>query len=698
MDALSPMVSAPSTLLASSDQISVSVRRDLPRRSEWACLGTTRTLRARDVLPQPRMVIKRYRDERWASYGNRMPHVQPRALSSHRSASRVGGNSLRKSEMLDTAALLRESGGDPSDRPKDVVRVIVDSGNGRGGYRYVDELALGQFENLQMVDASGNSIPFNPFGSLMALEELTLACNSLQLITEIRPSQFPKLLTLDLSYNMLTEASLGELSEIPLLTTLKLKCNGLDAMPRNLQNFMMLTELDLSQNNLYMPQTMSDLLSMKRMRTLDLSDNKFTTVPTLGLGRSVSKAASASAGASIPTPRASSVVQSLRLERNCFESFESTKKLVALTLLDTVTMWGNPLCFGKRRERDAVLNAMDSGVFAFTCLLDEPAGSGFGGGATTTGGTAAAAGPGGASGTEELGATSSTKVNATIGAVPMRAPERITSFRAIQQRASKSRASAAARAKYASELQLNLDSWSAVADGARKTAQGSGMSGWESPGAEARRLKAEAAAARAVGDDWGDAGFFMTAEQEWKKPLPEGKSKTHGMGLMSEEQIRRNFFADCKQLLPGVLPSGLEPPSPQEARGRRGVASGVAAPRGQSGSYQEMSSSKLKATYNHMRHCLKFPLTSHDPSVPIASFGLPTKASRRKHGARRSGRVRARGGRSGSSSATGVDSGGGWGRDGALAKEPLREPHTLRPAEFERLADALDRTVQLVKQ
>ena len=681
--ALSPMTTTPSTMLASSDQVSVSVRRDLPRRSEWACLGTTRTLRARDVLPQPRMEIKRYRDERWASYGNRMPHVQPGALLSRRSASRMRGDGLCASEMLDAEALLRESGGDPSDTPQDVVRVIVDSGrNGRGGYRYVDELALGQFESLQMVDASGNTLPFNPFGSLMALQELTLACNSLQLITEIRPSQFPKLLTLDLSYNMLTEASLGELSEIPLLTTLKLKCNGLDAMPRNLQNFMMLTELDLSQNNLHMQQTLSDLLAMKRMRTLDLSDNKFAEVPALGLGRSASKAASAGAGASVPTPRASSVVQSLRLERNRFETFHSTKKLVALTLLDTVTLWGNPLCFGKRRERDAVLDAMDSGVFSFNCLLDEPAGS------------AAAAGGGGGvtSNAEELGATSSAEVNATIGAVPMRAPERITSFRTIQQRANKSRASAAARAKYAGEVQLNLDSWSAVADAAQKTARGGGMEGWESPGAEARRLKAEAAAAHAVGDDWSDAGFFMTAEQEWKKPLPEGRSKTHGMGLMSEEQIRRNFFAECKQLLPGALPSGLKPPSPQGSRGQ----SGVAAPRGRPGTYQEMSSSKLKATHNHMRHCLKFPLTSHDPSVPIASFGLPTKASRRKHGARGSGRVRERGG--GSSSAIGVDSGGGWGRDGALAKEPQRKPHTLRPAEFERLADALDRTVQLVKQ
>ena len=598
----------------------------LSKRSEWLSLGTTRTLRARDVIPTPPMVIKRYRNERWASYDAKASHLQqpsttmssgglasglPFALSMPRQRREAVPR-----RVLDGAALIFEGGGRAGETdPADLHRVIVSAE--RGGYHNVEEEGFEAFSGLSMVDCSGNALPLTPFGALPALQELILACNSMQLVAEIAPGRsFLRLTTLDLSFNMLTEASIGELAQVPLLSTLKLKCNGLEAMPRNLDSFVQLTDLDLSQNSLSMPQTFRDLLSMKRMRVLDLSENAFDRVPTLD------------------TARASSVVQDLRLHCNRFATFASVERLVALTLLDKVTLHDNLFCTGRRVELEVIQSALSTGVWNFKCLLEPP--------------------------------------SRAHGGVAFTRPAAFVSLTALKLAAMASPAARCARREYDDALQRNVDSWSAVNRVAMKRKEPVENDGWTSP---VERAALEAVAIEDAANELESgvsAGFFMTAETEWKKPQARGTSKTSGMGLLSEEQIRRNFFAECKQLLPGQLPRTVE----------RSSSSSI----GLSGQFREMPASKLKATLNHMRHCLKHPITVNDPSVPIANFGVPTQSSRRKRDAaalRRSARERNH------SDVTAFS-----GKPSATRKVV---PRALRPSEIDALADALDRSVRLVR-
>ena len=94
----------------------------------------------------------------------------------------------------------------------------------------VVEEDLSYFVKLKRLDCSRNSLPLHPFTVLPALEELRLPCNGL---VNLQPLQglFPRLLSLDLSYNGLTIGAVEQLATLPSLRELDLTCNSLKQLP-----------------------------------------------------------------------------------------------------------------------------------------------------------------------------------------------------------------------------------------------------------------------------------------------------------------------------------------------------------------------------------------------------------------------------------------------------------------------------------
>jgi hypothetical protein len=149
-----------------------------------------------------------------------------------------------------------------------------------------------EFANLASLDLSGNRVPLEQLHKLMALEELSLACNNLRAIrlpyqgndsdddddgdddgdddAEATPAKkttttssiassprrvnldvgFASLSRLDLSFNRLSVSAVRSLQQLPALTELDVSNNGLRTFPAGLSGFGRLRKLSLKSNKL----------------------------------------------------------------------------------------------------------------------------------------------------------------------------------------------------------------------------------------------------------------------------------------------------------------------------------------------------------------------------------------------------------------------------------------------------------------
>jgi hypothetical protein len=182
-----------------------------------------------------------------------------------------------KTKTLDGFSLLDCTG---VSVPDDARQAVLSNKN----FHHVSEPDLSYFTGLQFLDLSENYLTLQPFQGLWALKELRLPCNA---ITQIKPmgsmgmyyTGFPKLLSLDLSYNKIDTESIRSLYILPLLRDLDLSGNELPAIPRDLHHLRSLEKLILERNKLDDIDTFPILSRLPQIRVVSVAYNFLSEVP-----------------------------------------------------------------------------------------------------------------------------------------------------------------------------------------------------------------------------------------------------------------------------------------------------------------------------------------------------------------------------------------------------------------------------------
>ena len=92
--------------------------------------------------------------------------------------------------------------------------------------------------------------------NLKSLVDINLQYNNIQSIPPLVRDDFPKLESLNLSYNQLTPASIRHLYCLPRLKLLDLQGNNLVTLPDDIKDLRHLEELNLSSNMLTTSSTL----------------------------------------------------------------------------------------------------------------------------------------------------------------------------------------------------------------------------------------------------------------------------------------------------------------------------------------------------------------------------------------------------------------------------------------------------------
>jgi len=147
----------------------------------------------------------------------------------------------------------------------------------------VIEEDLCYFQNLYSLDLSDNSIRLEQLRNLRNLCELNLSYNMVQTVPELLQDDFPKLESLDLSFNSLEPTVIPNLYSLKNLRRLDLSANSLITLPPDLNQFPLLEDLNLSSNmftsksSLVSPQHLFKAMGrLKKLKVLNLSRNKFS--------------------------------------------------------------------------------------------------------------------------------------------------------------------------------------------------------------------------------------------------------------------------------------------------------------------------------------------------------------------------------------------------------------------------------------
>jgi Leucine-rich repeat (LRR) protein len=112
----------------------------------------------------------------------------------------------------------------------------------------VKEEDLVYFTNLTHLDISDNHVLLSQLLNLVSLEVLDIQYNNLNHL-QLNEGCFPRLHTLNLSYNKIPPSHMQELSNLRSLQILEMASNDLCTIPTNLSFFQALIELNLSSNN-----------------------------------------------------------------------------------------------------------------------------------------------------------------------------------------------------------------------------------------------------------------------------------------------------------------------------------------------------------------------------------------------------------------------------------------------------------------
>ena len=183
---------------------------------------------------------------------------------------------------------------------------------------------------LARLDASDNNLQLHDLAALRlaSLRELVLACNRLTSVRRLPADGFPKLKTLDLSFNEIKPEDIYCLQDLPALETLNLTSNELDALPADWTGFKSLAVLYLEDNRLADGAVMRSLSTAPALTHLYAAGN---AMDSLG---------------DVPTnPRVKyfSALELLDLAKNRFAAVAALQPLGKIGSLRTLILHGNPL-------------------------------------------------------------------------------------------------------------------------------------------------------------------------------------------------------------------------------------------------------------------------------------------------------------------------------------------------------------------
>ncbi|CDS36604.1 X ray radiation resistance associated protein 1 [Echinococcus multilocularis] len=129
------------------------------------------------------------------------------------------------------------------------------------------------------INAKNNNINFASVSVFSNLISLDLSLNELRNL-HVPPGSFSKIQKLDLSYNFLPPAALVDLANLQCLRSLFLSGNELSSVPTKLR-FSTLEELNLDDNKLHAAADIAALAQLPNLRRLSLANNEFTSFPIL---------------------------------------------------------------------------------------------------------------------------------------------------------------------------------------------------------------------------------------------------------------------------------------------------------------------------------------------------------------------------------------------------------------------------------
>jgi Leucine-rich repeat (LRR) protein len=220
---------------------------------------------------------------------------------------------------------------------------------------------LSYFSHLRFLDLGENGVRLRDLIPLQGLEELHLHCNGITDLDELdEPSgnsrpPFPRLSTLNLSFNRVPASSLAQLGSLGSLERLDLSSNKLKTLPADMSFLSGVTQLALENNKFATPDVILALSTMPSLVEVNLNHNEFSAIPRLSVRD----------GSGVCFP----VLEVIGLASNSLTYFEDVYALTQISTLRRMVLWGNPV---ERRMKDCEILIYEFGSMGVQVVLENP--------------------------------------------------------------------------------------------------------------------------------------------------------------------------------------------------------------------------------------------------------------------------------------------------------------------------------------
>lgn len=217
---------------------------------------------------------------------------------------------------------------------------------------------LQYFTRLTTVDFSDNLLCLGHVLPLPGLEVVHLVCNNIFSLVEVSQSRSSSLATvvaLDLAYNHIPAHHLVHLKAFGALQQLDLSHNSLRTLPRDLSGLAHLTHFALESNELSSSDVFYALGTMPALVEVNLSRNRFSSVPPLDTG--------VCDGDSGPRRAPFPCLQVMSLTGNRFQNVEALQPLAALhQTLRRIDVGENPLLDRRPNQKAELQRVLDEAI------------------------------------------------------------------------------------------------------------------------------------------------------------------------------------------------------------------------------------------------------------------------------------------------------------------------------------------------